>query len=65
MSQLGFAEKKSGRYRRDFSALAAAVGVSQAHEIDMVGTRVWSEREGALEKFDFFDRQRAARQKRP
>lgn len=42
---------------RDFSALAAAIGVAESHSIDMDAICEWSKREGALEKFQFFNRQ--------
>jgi hypothetical protein len=48
-------------FDNDFSALAAAVGVAQAHAIDMQYLRDWSEREGDLEKFRMFNRQISGR----
>jgi hypothetical protein len=41
----------------DFSALGAAIGVAQAHQIDITAIRDWSAREGASEKFETFHRQ--------
>ncbi len=41
----------------DFSALAAAVGVARAHAIDLTAIRDWSDREGASQKFENFNRQ--------
>lgn len=41
----------------DFSALSAAVGVSQARSVDMNYLREWSEQEGELEKFKMFNGQ--------
>jgi hypothetical protein len=48
----------------DFSALNAAVGIAEANAIDMAAIRAWSQREHALDKFEFFNRQIAYAERR-